>query len=39
MEFGFVNELPYNGKVVRDVLVDGLYTDGKKVKNMQGNKV
>jgi glyoxylase-like metal-dependent hydrolase (beta-lactamase superfamily II) len=39
MEFGFVNELPYNGKTVRGVLVDGLYRDGKRVKDLQGNKV
>lgn len=39
MEFGFVNELPYNGKTVRNVLVDGLYRDGKKVKDLQGNEV
>ena len=39
MEFGFVNELPYNGRTVRGVLVDGLYRDGKRVKDLQGNKV
>ena len=39
LEWGFVNELPYNGKTVRDVLVDGLYRDGKRVKDLEGNKV
>ena len=33
--WGFVNELPYNGKTHRPVLVDGLYKDGKQLRDLK----
>jgi hypothetical protein len=35
VHWGFVNELPYNGKTVRPQLVDGLYKDGKRVRDLK----
>lgn len=32
--WGFLSELPYNGKTVRDVRVDGLYLQGKKLRGL-----
>lgn len=39
MHWHFVNELPVDGKVHRDVLVDGQYMYGKRVKTLTGEKV
>jgi len=33
--WGFLSELPYNGTTVRPQLVDGLYKDGKKVRDLK----
>ncbi|KAF2165802.1 hypothetical protein M409DRAFT_24089 [Zasmidium cellare ATCC 36951] len=35
MHWAFVNELPYEGQARRKQLVDGLYRDGKKLRNLQ----
>jgi hypothetical protein len=35
VHWGFVNELPYNGKTVREQLVDGLYLDGEMVRDLK----
>lgn len=34
MHWAFVNELPYEGHARRRQLVDGLYRDGKKLRNL-----
>lgn len=39
MHFHFVNELPVDGKVSRQPLVDGVYRDGVKLKTLDGEKV
>ena len=40
MHWHFVNELPVDGKVGREPLVDGLYdVDGKKIKTLTGEVV
>ena len=33
--WGFLNELPYKGKSTRPMLVDGLYKDGVKIKDIE----
>ena len=38
MHWHFLNELPVEGKTGRDVIVDGLYKDGKKIKNLEGKE-
>lgn len=32
--WGFLSEIPYNGKCVRGKRVDGLYKDGQKIRGM-----
>lgn len=39
MHFNFVNELPVDGKVRREPLVDGVYRDGKRIKTLEGKSV
>lgn len=39
MQFHFVNELPIDGKVGREPLVDGVYRDGKIIKTLDGEKL
>jgi hypothetical protein len=39
MHFHFVNELPINGKVRREPIVDGVYRDGAKIKTLEGENV
>ena len=39
MHWHFLNELPIDGKTGRDVLVDGLYKDGKRIKTLEGKEV
>ena len=38
VHWGFVNELPYNGETLRPHRVDGLYKNGKRIKDLAGNK-
>jgi len=33
--WGFLSELPFDGKIVRPTLVDGLYVDGVKVRGLE----
>ncbi|KAH0842926.1 metallo-beta-lactamase superfamily protein [Fonsecaea pedrosoi] len=33
--WGFLSELPYNGKTVRPLLVDGLYKQGRKIRGLE----
>ncbi|KIW17975.1 hypothetical protein PV08_05170 [Exophiala spinifera] len=35
MHWGFLNELPYKGKILTKLLVDGLYTHGKKLRGVE----
>jgi len=35
MHWGFLNELPYKGAVSRPLLVDGLYSYGKKLRGVE----
>jgi hypothetical protein len=39
MHWYFLNEMPAKGVEDRPVMVDGLYKEGKKVKDLKGNKV
>lgn len=45
LHWGFLSELPYSrdgssqGKSVREPVVDGLYKDGRRTKDLCGNKV
>lgn len=39
MHWGFVNELPVDGKQHRETITDGLYKDGRKVKTLDGEPV
>ena len=38
MHFHFVNELPIDGKVGREPIVDGVYRDGAKIKTLEGEQ-
>jgi hypothetical protein len=33
--WGFLEELPYNGKVIQPLIVNGLYDDGKKLRDLE----
>ena len=33
--WGFLEELPYYGKMIQPLLVDGLYTQGQKVRGLE----
>ena len=35
----FLNQFPVDGKQGRDVICDGLYQDGKRIKDLKGNAV
>ena len=37
MHWHFLNELPIDGKTGREVICDGLYMGGKKIKDLHGN--
>lgn len=39
MHWYFLNEMPAKGVEDREVMVDGLYKEGKKVKNLKGENV
>jgi hypothetical protein len=39
MHFHFVNELPVDGQVGREPLIDGVYRDGVRIKTLDGGKV
>ena len=39
MHFHFVNELPIDGIVGREPLVDGVYRDGARIKTLEGEKL
>jgi glyoxylase-like metal-dependent hydrolase (beta-lactamase superfamily II) len=36
LHWGFLNELPFEGRTARPLLVDGLYRDGEKVRGLVG---
>lgn len=37
MHWHFLNELPIDGKTGREAICDGLYMNGKKIKDLHGN--
>jgi hypothetical protein len=39
MHWYFLNEMPAKGIEDRPVMVDGLYREGKKIKDLKGQKV